>query len=213
MERFFGRIEIRNECLHLTVKVEMYAYIFIYILSNGSIEVKTIQESEMNFGKFDEADLFHIENSKIYKELGSGIKTVEFILKYDEDSIIFLEAKKSCPNIENRYESEEKEQKFEEYYSDITGKFMDSLQIYLAALLDKYEETSEVGTELLKMKNLRNVRLKFVLVVKNAKDIAWLTGPMAELRARLLQFRKIWGIEGVVLNEELARQYKLICET
>ncbi|MDY4770484.1 MAG: hypothetical protein SO267_07085 [Lachnospiraceae bacterium] len=175
--------------------------------------MKTIQESEMNFGKFDEADLFHIENSKIYKELGSGIKTVEFILKYDEDSIIFLEAKKSCPNIENRYESEEKEQKFEEYYSDITGKFMDSLQIYLAALLDKYEETSEVGTELLKMKNLRNVRLKFVLVVKNAKDIAWLTGPMAELRARLLQFRKIWGIEVVVLNEELARQYKLICET
>ena len=75
--------------------------------------MKTIQESEMNFGKFDEADLFHIENSKIYKELGSGIKTVEFILKYDEDSIIFLEAKKSCPNIENRYESEEKEQKFE----------------------------------------------------------------------------------------------------
>ena len=175
--------------------------------------MKTIQESEMNFGKFDEADLFHIENSKIYKELGSGIKKVEFILKYDEDSIIFLEAKKSCPNIENRYESEEKEQKFEEYYSDITGKFMDSLQIYLAALLDKYEETSEVGTELLKMKNLRNVRLKFVLVVKNAKDIAWLTGPMAELRARLLQFRKIWGIEVVVFNEELARQYKLICET
>ena len=35
MKRFFGRIEIRNECLHLTVKVEMYAYIFIYILSNG----------------------------------------------------------------------------------------------------------------------------------------------------------------------------------
>ena len=34
----------------------------------------------MNFGKFDETDLFHIEDSKIYKEIGSGIKTVEFIL-------------------------------------------------------------------------------------------------------------------------------------
>ena len=40
--------------------------------------MKTIQESEMNFGKFDEADLFHIENSKIYKELESEIKTVEY---------------------------------------------------------------------------------------------------------------------------------------
>ena len=39
MKRFFGRIEIRNECLHLTVKVEMYAYIFIYILSNGSHQI------------------------------------------------------------------------------------------------------------------------------------------------------------------------------
>ena len=79
--------------------------------------MKIITESEMNFGKFDETDLFHIENSKIYKDLGSGIKTVEFVLKYDENSIVFLEAKKSCPNAANRYESEEKEEKFEEYYS------------------------------------------------------------------------------------------------
>ena len=79
--------------------------------------MKIITESEMNFGKFNETDLFHIENSKIYKDLGSGIKTVEFVLKYDENSIVFLEAKKSCPNAANRYESEEKEEKFEEYYS------------------------------------------------------------------------------------------------
>ena len=46
----------------------------------------------MNFGEFDESNLFHIENSKIYRDLGDGIKTVEFILKYKEDSIIFLEA-------------------------------------------------------------------------------------------------------------------------
>lgn len=57
--------------------------------------MKIITESEMNFGEYDEADLFYIEDSKIYKDLGSGIKTVEFILKYNEKSIIFLEAKKS----------------------------------------------------------------------------------------------------------------------
>ena len=61
--------------------------------------MKIITESEMNFGKFDETDLFHIEDSKIYKEIGSGIKTVEFILKYNEKSIVFLEAKKSCPTL------------------------------------------------------------------------------------------------------------------
>jgi hypothetical protein len=43
--------------------------------------VKVITESEMNFGEFDESKLFHIENSKIYRDLGDGIKTVEFKYK------------------------------------------------------------------------------------------------------------------------------------
>ena len=36
-----------------------------------------IPESEMNFGEYDEADLFYIEKSKIYSDLGDGIKTVD----------------------------------------------------------------------------------------------------------------------------------------
>ena len=93
--------------------------------------MKTIPESEMNFGKFAESDLFHIEASQIYKKLGSGLKTVEFILKNNENSIIFLEAKKSVPNAANRYESKDKTEKFEEYYSSVTEKFITSLQVYL----------------------------------------------------------------------------------
>lgn len=34
----------------------------------------------MTFGEFNKENLFYIENSQIYKNLGSGIKTVEFIL-------------------------------------------------------------------------------------------------------------------------------------
>lgn len=173
--------------------------------------MKIISESEMNFGTFDEADLFHIEDSKIYKNLGSGIKTVEFILKYDENSIVFLEAKKSCPNAVNRYESEEKEQKFEEYYSSVTEKFIASLQIYLALILDRYQDIFEVGGNLRTVNSMKDIQLKFVLVVKNAEDITWLAGPLAELKARLLQIRKIWGVEVVVLNEELAGEYRLTC--
>ena len=165
----------------------------------------------MSFGEFDERDLFHIENSKIYKALGSGIKTVEFILKYDENSIVFLEAKKSCPNAANRYESEEKEQKFEEYYSSITEKFIASLQIYLATILEKFHNTEELGDKLKTINSMKDIQLKFILVIKNVEDITWLAGPLAELRARLLQMRKIWGVEVAVLNEALAGEYKLTC--
>lgn len=174
--------------------------------------MKIIAESEMNFGKFEEVDLFCIEKSQIYKNLGSGIKTVEFVLKYDENSIVFLEAKKSCPNGNNRYESEEKNQKFEEYYSSMAEKFVASLQIYLAAILDKYSDTSEIGDDLRSVKSMKDIQLKFILVVKNAEDITWLAGPLAELKARLLQVRKIWGVEVAVLNEELAGEYKLTCQ-
>ena len=122
-----------------------------------------------------------------------------------------MEAKKSCPNAANRYESEEKEQKFEEYYSSITEKFIASLQIYLATILDKFQNTEEVGDKLRTVNSMKDIQLKFILVVKNAEDITWLAGPLTELKARLLQIRKIWGVKIAVLNEELAGEYKLTC--
>lgn len=48
----------------------------------------------MNFGNFDEKNLFEIENSNLLKTLGEGIKTVEFILLRSNKNIVFLEAKK-----------------------------------------------------------------------------------------------------------------------
>lgn len=82
----------------------------------------------MTFGEFNKENLFYIENSQIYKNLGSGIKTVEFIL-----------------------------------------------------------------------------------VIKKTDHIAWIAGPLAELKKRLLMVRKIWGIKVKVLNEELAERDGLIC--
>ena len=105
----------------------------------------------------------------------------------------------------------EKIQKFEEYYSEITEKFIDSLQVYLAAVMRRYRDLTEIGTELRSVDSMKGIQLKFILVVKNAKDITWLAGPVAELKARLLQVRKIWGVEVAVLNEELAKENKLTC--
>ena len=173
--------------------------------------MKVIPESDMRFGQFEEMNLFHIENSQLYEKNGVWDKDGRIYLRYNENSIIFLEAKKSCPNSDNRYDSEEKVEKmFEEYYLAITDKFIESLQIYIAAILDKYEDISEIGTKLLDIKSFRGIQIKCVLVIKNA-DERWLPGVMAELKERLKTYRKIWGIEVAVLNEELAGKYKLTC--
>lgn len=163
----------------------------------------------MNFGRFDETNMFHIEKSRIYKELGEGIRTVEFVLKYDEKTIVFLEAKKSCPNIYNRDESHEKALKFEEYYHSITDKFISSLQLYIAAVMGRFQNVSEIGDALMVKNDMQDIKFKFLLVIKNA-ELEWLAGSMAELNARLLKERKIWRAEIAVLNEELAKEYHLI---
>ena len=105
-----------------------------------------------------------------------------------------------------------KTNKFEEYYSSITEKFIASLQIYIASLLGKFDDTSEIGSDLLlEKKNLSDIRLKCILVIKNTDDVSWLAGPLAELKSRLMQYRKIWGIDVAVLNGELAEEYNLLC--
>lgn len=62
------------------------------------------------------------------------------------------------------------------------------------------------------MSSLKDIQLKFILVVKNAADVAWLAEPRAELENRLSQIRKIWDVKIVVLNEEFASKYNLLCQ-
>ena len=109
---------------------------------------KIINESGVAFGEFNSDDLFYIEESDLYKSLGTGIKTVEFIVLDQKDTIIFLEAKTGCPNPQNKEMGGEKTEKFVEFYNDISEKFIDSLQIYIAGLLEKYGKTEEIGLSL-----------------------------------------------------------------
>ena len=175
--------------------------------------MKNVKESEMNFGNFDEKNLFEIENSNLLKTLGEGIKTVEFILLRSNKNIVFLEAKKTCPNEKNMYETSQKEIKFEQYYSSIVEKFTDSLQVYLATIFNRYDiHTDEIGENLIKTESFYAKEIIFVLVIKEA-DTAWLAGPKAILENRLLSLRKIWGIKILVLNYELAKKHNLISNT
>lgn len=167
----------------------------------------------MEFGVFPKKDVFQIENSKLHLSLGEGIKTVEFILLKDSDKMLFVEAKSSCPNYDNRQESEEKAEKFEEYFSDISDKFIDSLQMMLNVALQRDVDTSGIGEHIKQEDLYSKIKFCFVLVVRKAEREEWLVGPKVELEARLLHWKKLWKVDIVVLNEELAFQYGLIGNT
>ncbi len=168
-----------------------------------------IEESGMKFCKLEEERLFWIEKSDIYKQLGEGIKTVEFIYLSKEENLLFVEAKQSCPNVANRDESEEKQKKYEMYFSDVTDKFIDSINMFATTVLGRNGQSIDVGENILQESTYTKGKIKFVLVITDAEE-SWLTGPKAELDKRLFRYRKIWKAKVIVLNKKMAEELGLI---
>lgn len=172
---------------------------------------KIILESGREFGEFIEDNLFYIEHSNMLNSLGKGIKTVEFITRLDDNIIMFLEAKTGCPNPSNKLKDSESKNKYIEFYDDIAEKFQDSLQIFTAGILERYEKSDEIGANLKKVKPLRNKEIYFVLVI-TADEILedWLNGPKLELEERLRKIMKIWNVKISVLNTTLAKKFGIL---
>ena len=171
-----------------------------------------IKESGMAFGDYDDKNLFKIENSSIHKLAGSNIKSVEFILLNEHTKVkkvIILEAKRNCPNEIVKDTSEEKQKNYEKYFSDITAKFSDSINMFAAAMLNRYPDKSEIGEELCRTVPDEKYKMLLVLVIASAEE-SWLQGPRAELERRLLKMRKIWECDVLVMNREIAQQKKLL---
>lgn len=168
-----------------------------------------IEESGMKFGELKEERLFWVEHSDIYRRVGEGIKTVEFIYLSEEENVLFVEAKQSCPNVANKDDSEEKRKKYEEYYTDVTDKFIDSVNLFATTVLGRNGQSDSVGESIVRKNTYAENGIKFVLVIAGAEE-SWLGGPKAELELRLFRYRKIWKADVVVLNKEMAIELGLV---
>ena len=170
----------------------------------------SIEESDMTFGDYAEDSVFRIENSQTAEVLRKWCKTVEFLLYRKKEQLLFIEAKKSCPNGANKDESPDKLKKFEEYYSDIVNKFIDSLQMLLTTVLMRNENLDGMGDKIKSKKDYAKTQFTFILVIKSAVGLEWLSGPQIELETRLKHILKIWNARILVLNEELAVEHGLV---
>ncbi len=169
----------------------------------------TIHESEMTFGPFPDQLIFHIENSSVYQKhlCPNGIKTCEFLLRRKQN-ILFVEAKKSCPNQIHADTPEEKKAKYYEYINDIVQKMRDSLNLYASMLLN-CNENSELSQGI-HSTNLKDISLVFVLVVKTAQP-EWLEPFSNIMKAALDKEMRIWKIRHfLLLTEQQARARNLV---
>ena len=161
-----------------------------------------IFESGMTFGDFDKDDCFNIEKYELYKKSLShlGFKTVEFVL-YRHDKLLFVEAKPSL-------RTEVNGNRFSDEVADISQKFMDALQIVCGLWHGGRKDKAKLPQSFSQFhKNGKGI--VFVLVVKDGKKKDLLTTSRAISR-QLLRENRLWRFDIKVLNEELAKNEKLV---
>lgn len=174
-----------------------------------------IQESGMQFGEYNDNQVFQIEKSKQYtKNLRSnGIKSCEFILRRGK-KLYFIEGKSSCPRqvVENIPDDKKKEKikKYNEFIDEITLKMRHSLSLYGNILLKRH--TQEDVPPDLADPDLSDSALYLILVI-NPQNGTWEPEPelQDDLRHQLECEMKIWNITSLfVINAQTARDKHFI---
>lgn len=162
-----------------------------------------VVESNMIF-EFEEKHIFQIENSNLHSSLGDGIKTVEFVVSVKPDEILFVEAKSSSPQ-----PKAENKERFDEFIDEISDKFIHSFNMYLTSVL-KRNLVDKIPDKILNIE-LETAKFKFILIIKGHK-IEWLQ-PLKDAFDRIMiDYNKIWKSSVIIMNDEIAKEFKLIKE-
>lgn len=167
-----------------------------------------IKESGMQFGEYDDSQVFQIEKCEQYaKNLRQkGIKSCELILR-KEKSLFFIEAKSSCPRqvVKGISDGNEKKKKYDEFVEDIVLKMRHSLSLYGNILLKRYTQKN-VPLDLADP-DLSNSDIYLILVI-NPQNGTWEPEPelQDDLRCQLQSEIKIWNITSLlVISAQTAR--------
>ena len=166
-----------------------------------------ISESDMQFGEYDEDNIFYIEDSMQYNQKlkPNGVRSCEFIL-LKENRLYFVEAKKSCPNQIVAESTSEKKKKYFQYIQEIVEKMRHSLELFANIIMKRYQQDGVPE----QMKNVKNLEIRLILIVKDA-ELGWLDPFRDKFRNELRKDMQIWKIpEFIILNEEQARKKQFI---
>jgi hypothetical protein len=173
-----------------------------------NINEVSIIESRMTFGPYDVNHCFNIEKSQLYKTLGPGIRIAEFALLRltgnGSAEVWLIEAKSSAPQPMTLPQ-------FDDYIAEITQKMCNTVQILMAAVLNRHANTTELSANF-KALTLATTRFKCILVI-NGHQEAWLPPLQEALVKALTPLVKTMALgpkSVAVMNEVIARQHGLI---
>jgi len=159
----------------------------------------------MQFGPFDKENVFHIEESIIYKNLQKNIKIAEFVLIEDtkvERTFYIVEAKSSSPRSKGE---------LDEFVNEISDKLLNSLLLTTALHLKRHCNFFEgLPSEFKKSENY-SLKTVLLLVIKGHKK-EWLIPVNDKLNVKMRDIRKIWPLDVLVINDSIACEKRLICE-
>jgi hypothetical protein len=161
-----------------------------------------ITESGMNFVA---DNTFHIEKSPPYTQIGSGVRSVEFI-RAKGDRLLFVEAKSSFANPNNSGAGNYA--KFRSEVKEICEKFLHSLNMYASI---------EMGAAKVSFPDSFQppitAKLIFILVVKDHEH-RWCSPVEESLKEALPTYlKKIWRPDVYVINQETAKKKDIIASS
>ena len=162
----------------------------------------TISESGLLFGEYDESSVFHIEESSVYKSMGTNFCTIEFILRHKDNKILLLEAKSSSPKPGNTED-------FDGFIDEIYRKFSHSMDLYFSLVLKRLDDPYSDMPEYFKTADYSAAKIKLLFVI-NGHNIEWLPPISDALREKLKRQIKIWKLGVIVINHEQADEYGLL---
>ena len=163
----------------------------------------TIEEAGLRFGSYNAERLFHAERSGIYKSLGGGIRSVEFVLLSDSAEILLVEAKSSSPKPGNQED-------FDAFILNIYEKFTHSIDMFFSVILKRLEDRENEVPECFKSTDYSEAKIKLILVIDGHEE-PWLHPIRDALIRELSRQIKTWRLQVAVLNHAMAGKYGLLC--
>lgn len=161
-----------------------------------------IHESGMRF-ELPKSKMFPIEKSKTYQKVNTrGVSAVEFITMSPKLDIVFVEAKTSAPDKQDG-------EKVSDFVKNISRKFIHSLEICYALLTQALPDAEPSFPAPLRNALRQRPAIKMILIV-NKLSYAHCGILQDALQRQLRAEKRIWSMNVIVLNKELALKKNLI---